>query len=223
MQQKYFSTKKLTLFAMFAALAYVIVMLFKLFPIPLFPAASFLTYEPKDVIITIAGFLFGPLASAIISLVVSLVEMFTVSDTGPIGALMNFLSTCSFSCTAALIYKKIHTGKGALLGLLCGSLAMIAVMLLWNWLITPIYMGYPREAVEAMLVPVFLPFNAIKAGLNSAVTLFLYKPLVNALRRARLVDSAPTPKTGSKLGLYLVAATLLISCILFVLVLRGIL
>ncbi len=222
MKKNEFNTKKMVLLAMFAAISYVIVLIFKAFPIPIFSAAPFLTYEPKDVIITISAFLFGPISSAIISLIVSLIEI-PVSGTGPIGAIMNFLSTCAFACTAGIIYKKWHTGKGALFGLLSGSVAMIAMMLLWNWLITPLYMGFPREAVIAMLVPVFLPFNALKAGLNTAITLFLYKPLVTALRKARLVEAAPVKKAGAKTGIYLVAALLLITCILCVLVLRGIL
>ena len=43
--------------------------------------------------------------------------MFTVSDTGPIGCIMNVLATCAFCCTAAFVYKKFHTRKGAVIGL----------------------------------------------------------------------------------------------------------
>ena len=214
--KKRIDTKKLVLLAMFAAIAYIIVALIRI------PVVLFLSYEPKDVIITIGGFLFGPVASLIVSLVVSLVEMFTISNTGPIGALMNFLSTCCFACTASLIYKKNHTGKGALLGLLCGSVFMIVVMLLWNWLVTPLYMGVPREMVEGLLIPTFLPFNALKAGLNTAITLFLYKPLVTALRKARLLEVTAPKKVSAKPGIYLIASLLLVSCILLILVLKGI-
>lgn len=217
MVKRSFDTKKLVLLALFTAIAYLMVMVIRV------PVVMFLSYEPKDVIITIGGFLFGPPAAAVVSLVVSLVEMFTISDTGPIGALMNLLSTCSFACTAAIIYKKKHTGAGALIGLLCGSLAMIAVMLLWNWLITPLYMGVPRDQVEALLIPAFLPFNVLKAGLNSAITLFLYKPLVGALRKARLVETAPVKKASAKPMIYLVGAALLVTCVLLYLALQGIL
>ena len=168
MEHKNQNLRKSVIMAMLAAVAYLLVALIR---IPILPAAPFLKYEPKDVAITIGGFLCGPTASLVISLVVSLIEMFTISETGWIGCLMNFLSTCSFACTAALIYKKKHTLGGAVLGLIAGSLTMIGVMLLWNWLITPLYMGGTREAVAAMLLPVFLPFNALKAGFNSAITL----------------------------------------------------
>ena len=89
------SIRKMVLIAMLAAIAYMIVAYIRI------PVILFLKYEPKDVVITIGGFLLGPMASFIISLVVSLVEMVTVSDTGPIGCLMNLISTCSFACTAA--------------------------------------------------------------------------------------------------------------------------
>ena len=220
MENKNQKLRSMILMAMLAAVAFLLVTFIR---IPVVPAAPFLKYEPKDVAITIGGFLCGPMASLIISLLVSLIEMFSISDTGWIGCIMNFLSTCAFACTAALIYKKKHTVTGAVIGLVAGSVVMIIVMLLWNWLITPLYMGYPREAVAAMLVPVFLPFNALKAGLNSGIILCLYKPLTAALRKARLLPPSPRSKTKKVTGLYLFAAALLITCILLLLVSRGIL
>ena len=207
--------KNLVILAMLSSIAYVMVSLIRV------PVVLFLSYEPKDVIITIGGFLLGPLASFGISLIVSLLEMVTFSQTGPIGALMNLLSSCSFACTAALIYKKRHTLWGAVLSLLCGSVVMICVMLLWNYLITPLYMGVTREQVVGLLLPAFLPFNALKAGLNTAFTLCLYKPLVTALRKTGLIASQPQTKRTSRLGLYLFAAALLAACILCLLVLQG--
>lgn len=223
--KKKFSVKKMVLLAMLAAVAYLMVALIRI------PVVLFLKYEPKDVIITIAGFMLGPMASFIISFVVSLIEMVTISDTGPIGALMNLLSTCTFACTAAWVYKRKHTAKGALWGLLIGSVAMVATMLLWNYLITPLYMtGTSRSDVAGMLIPVFLPFNLLKAGLNSAFILALYKPLVTALRKTRLLetkvtqnaDGAAAGRKTPKLGVYIVATALLVTCVMVWLVLRGI-
>ena len=150
-----------------------------------------------------------------------MLEMVTVSDTGPIGCVMNLLSTCSFACTAAFIYKRKHTLKGAISGLAAGSVLMIITMLLWNWLITPWYMGVDRATVESMLLPAFLPFNLLKAGLNSALTLSLYKPLVTALRKIRLIEYPSSGSSSSKHGVYLLAAILLITCILLLLALQG--
>jgi riboflavin transporter FmnP len=181
------------------------------------PVVLFLNYEPKDVIITIGAFLLGPVCGFVVSLLVSLLEMVTISGTGPIGALMNLLSTCSFACTAAIIYKKRRTFSGAIIGLAVGAVAMTAVMVLWNWLITPLYMGVSREVVQGMLIPYFLPFNLFKATLNCALVLILYKPLVTALRRASLVEAAPDRTGGIKWGIGLLSAGLLALCILFLL------
>lgn len=210
------NVKKMVLLAMLAAVAYMLVTLIRI------PVVLFLSYEPKDVIITVGGFLLGPMASFLISLVVALVEMVTISSTGPIGCLMNLLSSATFACTAAFVYKRKRSMSSAILGLTAGSLGMIAIMLLWNWLITPLYMGVPRAQISTMLIPVFLPFNSLKAGFNSALTLMLYKPLVLALRKTGLIPNRPGKAASSKWGIYLLAVVLLATCVLFLLVLRGI-
>ena len=208
------NVKKVVLLAMLAAVSYLIVTLVRI------PVVLFLKYEPKDVIITISGFLLGPMASFVISLVVSLLEMVTISETGPIGGLMNLLSTCSFACVAAFIYKRDRSLKGAILGLVTGSAVMIGAMLLWNWLITPWYMNVSRQEVQALLIPAFLPFNALKAGVNTALVLGLYKPLTTALRKTGLIPPQEE-RHSSKPGLYMTAAILLITCILLTLALQG--
>jgi riboflavin transporter FmnP len=213
------STKKMCVLAMFAAISFIVA---NTLYISIFPAAPFLKYEPKDVIITIAGFLYGPLASLLISVVVSLPEML-ISGSGPIGGVMDILSTCSFACVAALLYKRRHTLAGAVSGLALGSVLMVIAMLLWNWLISPLYMGVERAVIESMLLPIFLPFNLLKTGLNSALVLFLYKPVVTALRKAGLVEAPTKNKGTSRLGIYLFAAVLLITCVLLILVIKGIL
>lgn len=217
MKQK-MNTKSMVLLAMLAAVAYIL----SFSKTPLIPAAPFLSYEPMDVAITVGGFLLGPMAALVISLLASAIEDLTIGDTGIIGFFMNFLSSASFACTAAYVYKKKRSVMGAIIGLSLGSVAMILVMLLWNWLITPLYMGVPRSTVVSMLLPVFLPFNALKAGFNSALTLLLYKPMVSALRKTGLIPSTNTKPASAKWGIYLLGAGLLLTCILLLMVLRGI-
>ena len=188
--------KTVTSLGMLTAVAYVMMLLSKMLP----QVYGFLQLDVQATAITVGGFLFGPLAAAAISLVVAVVEMFTVSDTGPIGCIMNVLATVSFCCTAAYVYKKIHTKKGAVIGLSLGVAAQVAVMLLWNYLITPIYQGVPREVVAGMLPTVFLPFNLVKGGLNMGLILVLYKPVVTALRRARLVPESQTIVQSRKIN-----------------------
>ena len=211
------TTKKLTATAMFCALAYVAVAIGRI------PVILFLSYDPKDIIITLGGLIYGPLTAGIISVVVSLVEMVTISDTGIIGLIMNILSSCSFACTASFIYTKKRTLFGAVLGLIVGSLSMIAVMLFWNYLITPLYMNATREQITNMLLPVFLPFNALKSGLNAGFTFLLYKPVINALRKGGFIEpSSANSKKKTSWGAILIASIVIITCILFVLSLKGI-
>lgn len=212
------NVKKLSMTAVLAALAFASVALCRI------PVVMFLSYEPKDILVTLGGLIFGPMTSLVVSVIVSFIEMVTISTTGWIGLVMNILSTCSFACLAALIYRKKRTLSGAVLGLVSGCLLMTAVMLLWNFLITPIYMGYPRDAVAEMLLPVFLPFNLIKGGINAVLTLLLYQPLVTALRKARLVapstvQNPPAKKVSA--GVVIACLIALATLILFALVLSG--
>lgn len=213
------AVKTVTSLAMLTALTYVAMLLSKMLP----QISGFLQMDVKDTVVCIGGFLFGPLSAAIISIVVALVEMFTVSDTGPIGLVMNVLATCAFCCTASFVYKKMRTRKGAVLGLALGTVVLTVVMILWNYLITPLYMGIPRETVASMLPTVFLPFNLVKGGLNMALILLLYKPVVTALRKARLAPERESVQSGDRFdaGFLLFSLALLATFVLLVLVLTG--
>ncbi len=211
-------SKKLTLLAMFAALSYVIMIVGR-FPIS---TVEFLKYDPKDMVIVICGFTSGPLAAFIVAAVVSVLEMLTVSTTGPIGLVMNVISTSAFACSAAYIYKKNHTLTGAVSGLACGVISMTLVMLAWNYLITPLYMGMPREELAKMLLPVFLPFNLLKGLINAAITLIVYKPISRAVRRFEPAnDGNNHPKGKLNAAVTILSAVLLVTCILVILAMKG--
>lgn len=220
------NVKTITVTAMLCAIAFAAKLVSNVIPIMV---AGFLEFDLKDVVIAIGGFMCGPLSAAAIAVIVSLVEMVTISGTGPIGFVMNALASCAFACVAAVIYKKKHSMKGAVLALISGTLAMTVVMLLWNYLITPLYMGVERAQVAAMLASVFLPFNLVKGGINAALTMILYKPVVTALRRANLVqtrvsDNAREPEKIHRInwGVMLVSLVLLVTFVLLALVLAGV-
>lgn len=181
------------------------------------PIVLFLKYDPKDTIIALGGFLFGPMASFYVSVIVSAVEMLTISETGILGCLMNIVSSCSFACIASLVYQKKKTLRGAVIGLAAGCITMICIMLLWNYFITPIYMGYPKEAVARLLLPVFLPFNLLKGGLNAVFTFLLYKPIVQALRKTGTVKINDSKQPQKHIGLMVFSGIIIAACILFIL------
>lgn len=215
-------TKKLATLAMLTALAYVVMYLSKLMP----SVNGFLDFDFKDVVLCIGGFVYGPIAALMMIVIVCVLEMVTVSHTDIIGCIMNIVATASFVCTACAIYKRKHTMKGAIAGLASAVVVLVVVMLAWNYFLTPIYQQIPREAVAAMLPTVFLPFNAVKGGLNMTVTLLIYKPVVDALRRAKLIPESTShaaPVQGKKhLGMTLVILFVFVSCVLFALSLQGI-
>ncbi|MBR1533887.1 MAG: ECF transporter S component [Ruminococcus sp.] len=187
---------------------------------------GFLTYEPKDVVLTIGGFIFGPIAGVVMSLVVCFIEMITVSDSGLIGFLMNFLASGVFIGISTVIYSRKKTLSRAILGLVAGSLSMLAIMLLWNYIITPLYTGLPREAVLGLFLPLLIPFNLLKAALNSALILFLYKGVVTALRKSKLIPTRESYDSGNKKAntvlIVCVSALLAITFILVMLIFAGI-
>jgi len=213
-----FNTKTIVLIGMFCAIAYVVMLLSKLIPVNV---AGFLTFDLKDVIIAICGLITGPIQAVLVTVIVSFIEMITVSSTGPIGLLMNVLSTCAFILPISLIYHKRRVFSSAIIGAVAGIICMAVVMILWNWLITPLYMGIDRSVVVSMLLPTFLPFNLLKGAINAALTILLYKPIITALRKARMIpesSSAHAPKKGLTLGVTLISIFVVATLILIVLV-----
>lgn len=209
MTQSRMNSKKLTLMAMLAAMAYVAMLISR----PLPAVAGFLRYDLKDVIVAISGFLLGPAAALAITVVVSLIEMVTIGTTGPIGLLMNVLSTSAFVLPSALMYRKDRTIKSAALGLILGVILMTAVMLAWNYIITPLYMKVPREVVAGMLLPTFLPFNLVKGGLNAGITMLLYKPLSDALKKLMPASEVTPAPRRFNLAATLVSAFVVATCV----------
>ena len=212
-----FGTKTVVTLGMLAAVAYVAMFVSRVFP----KVVGFLSFDLKDFVIVIAGFISGPLAAAVVAIVVSFIEMITVSTTGVIGLVMNILQSCAFACTAAAVYRKDHKMKGAVIGLVSGILVMTALMLLWNWLLTPLYMHVERSMVVGMLASVFLPFNLVKGGINATLAMLLYKPVVTALRQAKLVEPSRAGKGSVKWGMVAVSFVLLVSFVMMALVLTG--
>lgn len=205
------NTKKMTTVGMLCAMA-IIINLMIYFPIV--PSVSFLKYDPKDIIIVIGGFIFGPMTSLIMSAITSVLEIVYRGGT-ILDILMNIISTCTFAMTAAYFYKKMHTKKGALIGLTLGIIACTVSMIIWNYIIDPIYFQIPKSAVITML-PAIALFNIIKCALNMAVTLFLYKPVITILRNSNLVEKHEETTSLSR-DIGLLALFILVTVVILIL------
>ena len=206
------TTKKITTLGMLCGLAVIVNLLIHF---PLIPSVEFLSYDAKDVIIVIGGFIYGPGSAFIMSVITSLLEIMYRGG-NLLDVLMNVISTCTFACVAAWIYKRDHTRRGAFLGLGIGTVCSVLSMLLWNYIVTPIYFGMPREAVVSILVPGILPFNLLKCGLNSGLTLFLYKPIVGIFRRTSLVEHTSGGDHAITKGTVLIGLFICASVICFI-------
>lgn len=211
--------RRLTAVAMFCALAYICMFVFRI-------KVSFLTFDAKDAVITTGAMFFGPLTALIMSAAVAVLELITVSDTGIYGCIMNFISSAAFSVTASLIYKYRRKLSGAIMGLSGAVLAVTVSMMAANLLITPFYMGVSVSDVQAMIPTLLLPFNLTKAFLNASLVLLLYKPITKALRVSGFIhmSSSGNHVKSRKMTVIIaiIAAILVISSILvFVMLLNG--
>lgn len=165
--------KRLVVLAMLAAISVVLVWAVH---VPLIPVVSFLEYDPADVPILIATMAYGPVAGVVLTVVVSVIQGLTVSaGSGIYGIIMHIIATSTLVLVAGTVYRLRHTRGGAVLGLVLGTLAMGLVMMPANHFITPAFTGWPVAQVDALLIPGILPFNLLKAGLNSGVTFVVYK------------------------------------------------
>ena len=170
------STKRIAITALFCAAA-AICTLFIEFPI--IPGVPFLKYDPSAIVALVGGFAFGPATGVVVSIVSYLPHIATSS--GVYGMIMAIIATLSLVLPASLIYKRNTTFKGALIGMAVGAVVCLVCCIAANLIVTPIYMGTPREKVVEMIVPALLPFNVAKIAINCVVTALVYKPVTKAL------------------------------------------
>lgn len=178
---KKISTIKLAKMAMMVAISCVLVLLIR---IP-YPPAPFLQYDPADIPIFITTFAFGPIAGLFVTIVVSFIQAFALAGNGLYGFLMHVLATGAFVIVAGLLYRHKKSKREAVIALVVGVLVMTAVMCAANLIVTPLFLGVPRAAVIPMILPIIVPFNLLKGGLNALVTFLLYKRISGFLHKER--------------------------------------
>ncbi len=169
------STRRIAIYALFVALAIVT----SFIEVPLMPAMPWLKYDPSGIIVLIAGFAFGPSAASIVGVLGFAPHLLM----DPWGALMAILVALGLGLPSAFIYRSHRSRKAAALGLVVGALVALAVAILGNLIITPIYAKMSVQAVAALIVPALLPFNLIKFAIDGIATYVIYKPVSNLLHR----------------------------------------
>ena len=169
------STKRIAMYALFVALS----MAVSFVEFPIVPGIEWLKYDPSGIVSLVAGFAYGPAAAVIVSVLGFLPHLFT----NPWGTLMAVLVALALSVPAALIYRRNKTRKGAVIGIIVGAIAALAVAIVGNVIVTPFYAHMTTAQVVALIVPALLPFNALKFTIHGVVTFLIYKPISNLLNR----------------------------------------
>ena len=125
------------------------------------------------------------------------------TSTAGVGDLGNFLIGCAMCIPASLIYQKLHSRKGAIIGMVTGTVFMTIVGCFINaYLLLPAYAAafhMPIDALVAMgtavnshinslLTFVLLsvaPFNLLKGFLVSLIVFLIYKKISPILKMGR--------------------------------------
>lgn len=169
------STRRIAVYALFVALS----MAVSFIEFPLIPGVPWLKYDPSGIVCLVAGFAYGPAAAVLVSVLGFVPHVFA----DPWGSLMAIAVALAMSVPAALVYRRLRTRRGALIGIIAGAMVALAVAIIGNLLVTPIYADMTVEQVAAMIVPALLPFNLAKLAVHGVVTFLIYKPISNLLNR----------------------------------------
>lgn len=187
-------THKMTVTAMLGAVA--TVLMFIDFSIPIMP--SFIKLDVSELPGLLASFSLGPVYGVAVILIKDLINV-ARSTTSGVGEFCNFLLGAVFVFTAGLVYNKMKSRKGALVGSIIGAVAMAVLSFPINYYITyPIYANFmPMEAIIGAyqaIIPsvdsltdcllVFnTPFTLLKGLIDVALTFLIYKKLSPILHR----------------------------------------
>lgn len=167
----YFTASRIAKLALLTALAYVVTFL----EFPIFPAAPFLQLDFSNVFVLLGGFLYGPLAAVIISL---LKECLSLLDSGTnfVGEIANFLINFAFYIVPTVVYRYKKGLKWVIPMLVIGTILQVAASLPVNRYINfPLFIGDGAASSFAALWWYIILFNLIKGAAVSLVTILLYK------------------------------------------------
>lgn len=168
------NTKKIALAGLFAAAALIV----RFIEIPIFPAAPWLKFDPSGIVCLIAALAFGPKLGAVVTIVSWIPDAFL----DPFGMIMGVLNTLCLVVPSAAIYNKMsRTRTGSIVGMVAGAVLAIAVSLVMNIIITPLYTAVSAGDVVAMIVPILLPFNSLKMLISVVAGQVLLAPCMNVL------------------------------------------
>lgn len=188
--------EKISLCGILGALGFVLMLLE--FPLP-FIIPSFIKLDFSEIPALISAFAYGPLYGVLVCLIKNLLHLFVTSSAG-VGELSNFVLGVIFVGAAGLVYKKIHSRKGALIGSVMGAFIMALISIFTNYFIVypafSVLYGLSMDTILGMykallssvdnlfeaLIIFNLPFNLAKGILDAAICFIIYKKISPILK-----------------------------------------
>lgn len=189
-KSKVMNVRTLVMIGMLGAVAVVLMLI----SVPVWFAPSFYKLDVSEVPILIGGFALGPVAGVAIAFIKIILNLLiNGTDTAFIGEIANFIMACSIVVPSAIIYKRKKTWSGAIFGLVVGTICLIVASSLLNiYVLLPFYakaFKIPMDGLIAagstinkgitdlktFIILAVAPFNLLKGGLSSLITMALYK------------------------------------------------
>ncbi|MBQ8662516.1 MAG: ECF transporter S component [Eubacterium sp.] len=188
---------RMAVIAILSAIAYIL--MFFEFSIPIMP--GFIKMDLSDLPALLGAFAVGPWAGVLIALIKNLLHL-TITTTGGVGEMSNFILNALFVLPAGLIYRYKKTKKSAVVGAVVGAVVMAVAGVFTNYLIVyPIYyrIMIPEEVILAAyqailpgmetifqsLVVFNLPFNFVKCMISVVIVCLIYNRLIPIFRMSR--------------------------------------
>lgn len=190
LQGNLYGTKILVKTAILGVVAFTIMLCE--FQIPIF--ALFLKMDLSDIPVLLAGFSMGPVAAVMVAAIKNLIHAF-ITRTAFIGEVANFATGALIAVPASLVYEHNRTKKGAIIGMILGTITMAIGMSFFNYYIAvPLYqkiLNIPLNAIvsagtkvtphivdlRTLTVYSILPFNILKGIFVTLATSLIYKKL----------------------------------------------
>lgn len=185
--------RTLALGGMLSALA--TILMFLSFNVPLMP--GFIKFDFSELPALIAAYALGPVGGLAVCLVKNLVNL-TMTQTGGVGELANFLIGALFVVPAGLAFKKWPTRKGALAGGLVGAALMAFLSVFINYYIVyPVYTVFMPMNVILDMYRVFnpnvktlwdallwfnMPFTFVKGLVSAGMCFAVFKPIERLIK-----------------------------------------
>ncbi len=183
-------TRRLTMITLMATISFLF--MYFSFSVPIL--SPFAEFDLSPIPEIIGGFILGPLgAIEIIGLKLLLKLVFQGSQSMLVGEIQNFFLSVAYVIPAVLYYYKHRTKKGAVIGLVLGSVISVVVAVFTNvYMIFPAYMklyGMNWEGiveicsavnpwirdVPTMVAFSVIPFNVVSRAVVSIITVVIYK------------------------------------------------